>query len=1044
MKKFSWANIDRGFKGFEDLAFDYVEKEYPSICSWVHTQYTQDGNRDGYSIIFGFRPYDLSPEQWWMEAKYSTEKKRLSRYRLDSTIVSAAIHGNVSKLIFVTNISVSTKTIVDIRTALKQSIHCKEVYFCTKTTLEYWLTQNPKVFSHYFPDTDLTTLYISPLFLSEEIEFFSSQKIGVSFSEPLKYLQRAKEYYLYFSVYSEQISNLSLSVNKQFSDVKILSSKKIFLKSGVTQCVVKIYIGKNYSMLYKLSDGTTCVRTDILDGALLKLGSLEIVVKNPLEIIPLQDQMLIIPSQEENYKELCSSFDVAHKKLQPSINILMASSGLGKTYLMERFVREKIDIEQSVFLATFSSHLISNDLQIYYFLVFCLFPYLPPETIDATYLKSLGDAELEHSAIYKASLLLNKPDLLHQFYVTAISEDIFPSNMHINPRIVLLDDIQKLDSDSLYFLFSAVSELSKKKQPIFFLGNGWPDIKAHPAYSLIESNPYFHELMYSLTSLDLAKTINDAKIINFDFDPQLFTVFFPNIVELLAFINYKQGSIIHSLEDLIIESRLFLVGDVAQASIINRFQKLFENDTIAKELCAKVYWSVNGIPLQKPISRTELKLLQNELVKVDDGNMRLIPYHDLYRKIFHQKFELPVSSTSLIDKEDIYAYTANILSNGGSRDELINSITLLKQWKSEGRFYGILYVLENLFESEKKSRLKSIVGDTCFFQLFLYYAYGVTNSSRTKSGKDVFLEILNETEFENNPEILVIRADALFELINSNFEWLNYDTSISYISQIVTLIKALQKIGKYHSDINNCEKYLLSKQIEMLISSERNDDQAEKLFSKLDNITETYHFDYEREFFSLRYAETLYFRETTQAYDMVKQCKDNLKNLRGSDEKFYIWAKMDCEFLKFALNKPNANIEFMITAHNELKKNFFNDYRKRLFAIASVYYSCGLIKSGDSILLSDVTTLRELRPRQKAFYYETLALHYALSGNINQSIVELTKAANIFYDSPTYIEVINHNLNILKKGVFQSESISFCTNGICPENIYCIDPRCIW
>lgn len=196
MKAFDWGDIDRGFQGFEDLAFTYVESEYKIGTGWAHTPYAGDGNRDGYSIICGFRPHDLSPEEWWMEAKYSAEKKRLSRYRLDSTIVSAAIHGNVSKIVFVTNISVSTKTIVDIRTALKQAAHCREVHFCTKSTLEYWLTQNPNIFQKYFPNSDIQSLSVKSLFLSEEIEFYSDQKIGLSVFESLKYVQIGRMYYL--------------------------------------------------------------------------------------------------------------------------------------------------------------------------------------------------------------------------------------------------------------------------------------------------------------------------------------------------------------------------------------------------------------------------------------------------------------------------------------------------------------------------------------------------------------------------------------------------------------------------------------------------------------------------------------------------------------------------------------------------------------------------------------------------------------------------------------------------------------------------------
>ncbi len=1042
MKNFNWANIERGFKGFEDLAFDYVKKEFPSNDEWQQTKYTQDGNRDGYSIVLGFRPHDFSPEEWWMEAKYSLEKKRLSRYRLDSTIVSAAIHGNVSRIIFVTNISISSKTIVDIRSALKQALHCREVHFCMKQTLEYWLTQNPDVFVKYFPDTDISTLSIPSLFLSEEIDFYSDQKIGISFSEPLKYLQCSKEYYLYFSIYSSQIRRLRISVNKCFSDVKILSPNIIDLQVGVTPCVVKISIGTNYSMMYHLADGRLLKRSDRLDGALLKLGSLELIIKTPLEVIPSHNRMLTIPSQEFNYTKLCSMFELSQTQLQPSINFLLGTSGTGKTYLMDRFIREKITMEHSVFRVTFSKHTITNDLLIFRFLVFCLFPYLPPETIDASYLKSVNDMGVLNSAIYRASHLIEQPDLLHQFYISTISEDIFPNNIHINTRVVFFDDIQKLDSDSLQFLFMAISELARKNQPVYFFVNGWPDMKSHSFYSLIKSSYCFQEIVCSLTSKDLISVINDVGIIDFEFDTQLFTVIFPNVVELLSFIAFKEGTVIHSIEELVIESRLFLAGDLAKASIIKRFQKVFETDPVAQELCAKVYWSVNGIPIQSPISRTELKLLQNDLVKIGEDNIRLIPYHDLYRKIFHNKFELPKNIEE--SEEDLYAYTAKILSTGSTDNELNKAVTLLKRWKKEGRFYGILYVLEDLFETDKKYSLKATIGDVAYFQLFMCYAHGVTNGSRTKSGKETFLEILNETEYENDPDILIVRAEALFELINSCFEWLLHDTSIEYISQIIALLKSLQKLHKIPSDINKCDKYVLAKQIEMLISSEHNDEQAEELFLNLDKITKLYHFDYERDFFRLRFAETLYFRETTRAYDMVDVCKERLLNLRGCDEKFYIWAKMDLEFLKFVLDKPDASIETMKKAHNELRKNFFNDYRKRLFALASIYYFCGMVKSGDSILFSDITTIRELRPRQKAFYFQTLALHYALSSNIKEAIESLQKSAKIFRELPSYMVVIEHNINILTHGLFDAGAISFCVDGICPSNTYCIDPRCIW
>ena len=1042
MKNFDWANIERGFQGFEDLAFAYVKTEYANKGGWNPTPYTRDGNHDGFSIICGFRPHNLSEEEWWMEAKYSTETKRLSRYRLDSTIVSAAIHGNVSKVVFVTNISISTKTIVDIRTALKQASHCREVHFCVKSTLEHWLTQHTDVFRKFFPDTDINSLSIKPLFLSEEIDFFSDQKIGLSVYEPLKCLQIGKEYYLYFSVYSDCPQTLQLSVGDGFSDVVLLSPSSVNLLPGVTPCTLKLSLESNYSMTYEFPDGRTVQKSDYLDGALLKLGSLELVVKTPMEVMPAA-HTLYLKSQEQNLEILKNNYNIAQSQMKPSINFLTGVSGSGKTYLMERFVREKIDLDQSIFRITFSTHRITNDLNIYYFLAFCLYPYLPPDMVDKPYLEKMKNSGIECSVIYQASQYLQQPDLLHQFFISSTSEDIFPVNLNLNPRVIMLDDLHKLEADSLNFLLSVIEELAEKKQPIFVLATGWPEIIETSSYQAVKKRVFIHEFNCSLTKRDLIEAIARTNILNFDLDPRLCTVIFPNVIELLAFIKYLKGRILHNFEDFLIESRLFLGSSIAKECILDRFQKLFAIDSEAKDLCTRIYWSVNGISLHDPMTETESKLILYELVKINDKNTRLIPYHDLYRQIFCQKFDLPMD-ISETGEDDIYVDITRIFTMGGTQAQLKEALVRIQQWKCEGRFYAILYVLEGLFETFKKDSLRSKLGDATYFQLYLCYAFGLTNGSQSKSGKSIFQEIVEETALESDPEVLLVRMDAIFELINSCYERLMHDTARMYIEMIDNLIRSLQKIRKLPQESYQCEKYILTRQIEMLISSEQEEKKAETLFQNLNRIVKTYHFDYEAAFFKLRYAESLYFRNTSRAIDMVKECRNLLLSLRGPEEKFYLWAKVDYEFLLFILKQQDADLENMRIAHNALKKDFFNDYRKRLFALASVYYASGLIQSGDKILFSDATTLRELRPRQKAFYAETMAIHYALSGDIIQAENELQKAAELFCEFPSYLTIIRHNQDILKKRVFCAEKIEFCTDNCCRFGWYCIDPRCIW
>ena len=129
----NWETIVDGFRGFEKLALEFVEENEPQNgCSWKPTKETRDGNHDAilarevsdtpkpdFAVFVG---YANNVDVWWMEAKYSAEATQensiISRYRLDATIVSAILSRNISKIIFVTNLEIASKTIADIRKAL--------------------------------------------------------------------------------------------------------------------------------------------------------------------------------------------------------------------------------------------------------------------------------------------------------------------------------------------------------------------------------------------------------------------------------------------------------------------------------------------------------------------------------------------------------------------------------------------------------------------------------------------------------------------------------------------------------------------------------------------------------------------------------------------------------------------------------------------------------------------------------------------------------------------------------------------------------------
>ena len=138
--KFDWKCIKNGYKGFENLAVTFVNSIVETKSNkWKKTKDTRDKNHDAVRLIEEsdfwettslYIGYATDNDIWWMEAKYSESNSgKISRYRLDATIVSALSKNTVSKIVFVTNLDISSKAVSDIRKAIKNNGICKEVRF---------------------------------------------------------------------------------------------------------------------------------------------------------------------------------------------------------------------------------------------------------------------------------------------------------------------------------------------------------------------------------------------------------------------------------------------------------------------------------------------------------------------------------------------------------------------------------------------------------------------------------------------------------------------------------------------------------------------------------------------------------------------------------------------------------------------------------------------------------------------------------------------------------------------------------------------------
>lgn len=340
-----WKNIKKGFRGFEKLAFAYVQDKYPN-SAWQKTTETRDGNKDAVALVFGYQPYPDKEEQWWMEAKYSTESQIISRYRLDATIVSAVLNGSVSRIFFVTNISISTKTILDIRTALYNALNCRDIIFCTRHTLEHWLAKNSRIYHNFF-NVDKTLKHIPikypQLFATQDIDFYTVGSSRASFKEPVRSLYIGESYIGYFSVFSDTKKDVIFQPASGIKGLKLYSSKKITLEQGENQIKFQFGIGKEYTQNKKERP-----------VPIFSLDNIKILPFRPLVAVENLRGILTIPAQVKTLEELIKEIRRFTKHSRTAIHTLEGISGVGKSHLIEQLLTHKaIDEREDLFFCSF-------------------------------------------------------------------------------------------------------------------------------------------------------------------------------------------------------------------------------------------------------------------------------------------------------------------------------------------------------------------------------------------------------------------------------------------------------------------------------------------------------------------------------------------------------------------------------------------------------------------------------------------------------------------------------------------------------------------
>lgn len=1032
--KVEWEKIKHGFSGFEKLACKYVEMNFKN-STWKPTKATRDGNKDAVAVFLGYKGSELSKEKWWMEAKYSTSADILSRYRLDATIVSAILAKNVTKVIFVTNIMVNAKIINDIRNALYKSIQCNDVSFCTKYSLEYWLSENIDIYKDFF---DVSSGDISfdikcqDLFVTSEIEYYSEISNILAFREPLRELYANEKYFGYFVIFSSKSRKLSLKPHENMKGITIIGDTRISLLSGENPIKFSFYIDE-----YEFN------MNEYTSSPIFLLDNIEILSSR--YIIPFKKNKLVfeLPGQKKLIQDLDKRYENFIKNKAYSFNFIEGVSGSGKSYILEKFLKDTILPSEEIFYAEFTNSPRNNNELLVYLVLFILLPFVNPADIDIEYLKQIQKNFMGHSIF---DLVSNKHDFdkLAQIMSNCnINDCIFPIKINIHERIIILDDLQKLTSYEANFLSAIIADLQRHNLPVFAILSAQPIFYTQLSFKNLIENCIVNHVNYSIGLNDIfgALPVNEKNSIYLNKEIS-YTLNF-NVIEIFLLSKYvfDHKIAINNIHDFIVVCKIFQRTPILESYILGKFDKIFNIYPQCRKICDSIYWASEPKDVNLYDSSELRILLADGLIKYNFDSY-LVPTHDIYKFYYCKHFKLTIFNEKEYS-EDSLEIIKYKLENKTENKLLLKEANKIIALSTNQKFYSVFYILQDIFETSKKESLKNILDTVTYYKLYFAYALSATQQSIEKTGYDIFTELSKEIRDISIPAILEISISVDWDLAIGDYERLRYRQALSRLKTIICSLMKLKKMGNKSYDLKKTSSYYDVLMLDTLIRSNRDEKVAHDFYLQRVGLMKKHGFIYRSKSFQVRFALTLCTQDITQCLKTLSKCRIYFKKKYGKKDKYYLWAKYHFNYFSMIYYKKPALIDKVIKAHKRLKNNFYLNYRQRINGLASYFYYIGDITNGNKYMLLETAFKNDLPMRQIAFHYETVALHEILLGNFEDAKHALKKTINLFDELPSYQNIIVHNLNLLQKCSVLPD-IKYWFGGSLLADTYYIDSRCSW
>lgn len=1007
----AWEKIDN--TKFENVAFDYMSSNYPDI-RWEKTKLTNDGNKDGQSIISAL-PFNTTIKYWY-EAKYSINvNKSIPKSHLDSTLVSSLLDGHVVVIAFITNAYISDdyKRRADIFARKRDNL---KIYYINGEEIENWLSENPTIEDKYFHTISAQKHYIEDKI--EMVCFMDKYDYGDNKYLKLSALELHKEYLLYIRFNSSEKQSVELVLDKSISHIPDYTNEYMNMKNW------SVDKGNNSLFIPVRVDELKPDYTIKIRG----YSGIKKYVIEHLKILDLYTPQLFIKSQIKLLNDI--HWFIKSNTSDNLFFFVVGDAGCGKTYLLNQ-IRNNISPLFSSILLNFSGNIEKDYLLCYKLFIFCHF-------------ESLWELEVEDLQFLNLDSLFN--DVLKEINdgisskitcdkIVAYCKENSINNKSANflQQHIYIDDIHKGSSEVLELFQSILTwayklHLSKK---IFFFTR--PELyKNEQLANFLKLHACFYSEIHTPSiediSVSVKNNIGDFPVLSSlirKLDKNMSALY---LYDLLCVLKEKINSF--NVKDLIDSSIKF-------KNIIDKLS-LVQNNMMANKLLSDYYSNIvfnfvytleSGVDICMLIEflgeeiYADIAMLCDKNIIKEISN-KLYPFHDIYLEEFRSKKDGKYQDR--IGKFILFCRTKEYITESECYYQLI-SLGGKYFWKYRAicaKFRDDLHDGANYFAAEKIAKTiqkenKKDLRDYDYsdiknlFVLGNCYKYTTSYESANKEF-DKIINVYKYSTLELPNDILI---ETFSEKINNNIWMLNINDAATELTKMLKScdldnIQLKTKAYKY-GYLNYYNRRMFCNYMRGCGTEE--DFHAALLKSKELGLIEYEGFAY------MDYAKSIYNKDMRKALNFLNTAKEIFEN--NNEPRRLLDCKSEIAYINALLKKDYSESSLQEICKIMKEQNYVQSYTRTCLKLAIIMllsqnYTCTELLDVLNKLLIENTTIASGK-RHQAIAYHVLAAIYYSDNDLIQSKKYSEKCLQLFSElGEDYKQVQSHNVVIKKRGNF--------------------------